>query len=216
MRLFGRSHTYNRPSRAGARNAGLPNCFDCRRRACTPRSCHRSAPRRTRPSAACTRRCRIEHDHAPVAVAVGDEDFVGGASTRWPRAARVRLAVAALGLAGLADLQQEFAVARELQDVTVRRVVAGNPDVALPVHVDAVFVLRPIVALARPAPALHVIAVGSNSITAGAATQQRSRRRLLLGALVVVEHRVADAAAPTRDRGYRPSRSRPAPRSSCL
>ena len=40
-------------------------------------ACRRSADRRMHPSAACTRRCRVEHDDAAIVVAVGDIDLVG-------------------------------------------------------------------------------------------------------------------------------------------
>jgi hypothetical protein len=52
----------------------------------------------------------------------------------------------------LADLQQELAVLRELQDVRVGAAVAANPDVALVVDEDAMVGIRPLVSLARPAP----------------------------------------------------------------
>ena len=46
--------------------------------------------------------------------------------------------VAAGVLARMADLQQELALLRELQDLRVPRIVAANPDVALVVDRDAV------------------------------------------------------------------------------
>ena len=48
---------------------------------------------------------------------------------------------------------------RELEDVTVLLAVRREPDEALVVDVDAVLVLRPVVALARAAPGLDEIAL---------------------------------------------------------
>ena len=58
----------------------------------------------------------------------------------------------------MADLQQELAVLRELQDLRVLGVVAANPDVALVVDGDAVIRQRPLVALARAAPVADEVA----------------------------------------------------------
>ena len=62
----------------------------------------------------------VEDDHAMVAVAVGDIHFVGlpCRRTSWP-GPEVLDIVAALALAGLADLHQEFSVLGELQDHVV-------------------------------------------------------------------------------------------------
>jgi hypothetical protein len=69
-------------------------------------------------------------------------------------------AVAAFGLSGPADLHQELAVRRELEDLVVLVRVTRDPDIAVGVDHDAVLALRPFVARARPAPAAHVIARG--------------------------------------------------------
>src|SRR4029077_7368943 len=62
-------------------------------------------------------------------------------------------AVGPTGRCGLADLLQELAVGRELQDLVVILAVAGEPDVALLVDVDAVLGARPFVAGTRATPA---------------------------------------------------------------
>ena len=62
---------------------------------------------------------RIEDDDAPVA-GVGDEHFVGGGVVRdRGRTVQRRLAVGAVHFSRRADLQQELAVARELEHVSV-------------------------------------------------------------------------------------------------
>ena len=52
----------------------------------------------------------------------------------------------------LADLQEEFPLRREFQDQAILLTIAGEPDEAFVVDMDAVLVLRPIIAFARPAP----------------------------------------------------------------
>src|SRR5437870_2361469 len=74
------------------------------------------------------------------------------------RAAKLRAAVAAFRLAGAADLHQELALGRELEDLVVLVAVAREPDVALRIDVDAVLAFRPLVARARAAPAAQVLA----------------------------------------------------------
>ena len=125
---------------------------------------------------------RIEHDHAMVAVAIGDVKFIGPCrQTSW-RGLEIFDVVAAFALAGLADLHQEFSVLRELQDHVVvewpaaglrliqggglrwRRdcgpaAIAADPDVAFVVDGDSVIGGRPIVALARSAPVPDEIAL---------------------------------------------------------
>src|SRR5258706_12142452 len=134
-----------------------------------------------------TRR-RVEHDHAAVAVAIADENFVvGRLRIDRRRPAHMRIAVAALGSAGLADLQDEFAIAREFQKVIVRRIVAGSPHVALPVDVNAVLVLRPVIPLPGAAPGLLDVAVPVELDDRRRRLAAAVRRRLLLRTLVVVE-----------------------------
>lgn len=106
----------------------------------------------------------IEHDHAFVAVTVADINFVGARVGFDCRGlAQLRARVAAFGFAGLADLQHELALARELQNVMIGAVVAGDPHKTLIVDVYAVFLPGPVITLIvfrGPPPAAHVIAVG--------------------------------------------------------
>ena len=106
----------------------------------------------------------IEHDDAVIAVAVGHEQLVG--ARMHPHiggAMQVRGVGVALALVALADLHDELAVLRELQELIVgdrleagqavgRAVVAADPDEALVVDVDAVLALGPLVAAARRRP----------------------------------------------------------------
>lgn len=67
--------------------------------------------------------------------------------------------VGAAGLcAAAADLQYELSVRCELQDLPVGCAVAGDPNEALVIDIDAVFILRPVVTLARAAPSAQQIA----------------------------------------------------------
>src|SRR5207247_6795778 len=60
----------------------------------------------------------------------------------------------------VADLHEELAVMRELENLTVLAGrVAAKPDVPFVVDEDAVLVGRPLVSLAGPAPRLHDAAV---------------------------------------------------------
>src|SRR5262249_8356575 len=59
---------------------------------------------------------------------------------------------------GEAELLDELAFARELQDLTVVAAVAADEQVALAVGCDAVVALWPLEALARTAPRLHEVA----------------------------------------------------------
>src|SRR5439155_27387612 len=92
-------------------------------------------------------------DDAVVHVAVGDVELVDGFVDGHARgAAEILRVVAALSLALMADLQQELAVARELQDLRVLVAAAAEPDIVAAIDVDSVFELRPLVAGPRAAP----------------------------------------------------------------
>ena len=72
----------------------------------------------------------VEHDDAAIAVAVRDVKLARGiVGDHVRRPAELGLAVGAARRAGLADLLQELAVGRELQDLVIALVVAGDPDV---------------------------------------------------------------------------------------
>ena len=63
---------------------------------------------------------RVIHDHAMVAVTVGDVDLIGLlVDKRLGRQPQVLNVVAALAMGGLADLHQELAVLREFQNLIV-------------------------------------------------------------------------------------------------
>src|SRR5262249_59744576 len=76
------------------------------------------------------------------------------------RPSELRAAAAAFGLAGAADLHQELALRRELEDLVVLLAVAGDPDIALRIDVDAVLALRPLRLRVARAPAAQVVARG--------------------------------------------------------
>src|SRR6185436_2590739 len=99
----------------------------------------------------------IEHHDAPVAIAVRDIQLaVGDHHVRGP--SKLRRAVGTLGLAGLAELLQELSIRCELEDLVVLVVVPRDPNVAVVVYEDAVFLYRPVVAGARAAPTAQQVA----------------------------------------------------------
>ena len=104
--------------------------------------------------------CRVEHDHAVIAVAVGDIEFVvGRVDDHVGRAAEPSGVVAAGQFARAADLLHELAVARELQDLAVLVLgIAADPDEVVVVDENAMLVGGPFVALTGAAPGLHDIA----------------------------------------------------------
>src|SRR3954447_15925026 len=95
----------------------------------------------------------VEDDDAAVLVPVGHEDFVGGRielhSGGLPEPRRIG---AVCLRTWFADLRHELTVAGEAEDLPVVVAVAADPHKAFAVDVDAVLVLRPVVAFARPAP----------------------------------------------------------------
>ena len=103
---------------------------------------------------------RIDDDDAPIAVSVRDVGFIRpGIDEHVRRPPEVLLVVAATLLPRPANLKNELAGRRELQDLAVLVVVAADPDVALVVDAEAVFPKRPVITLARPAPRIHECAV---------------------------------------------------------
>ena len=102
-------------------------------------------------------RRRIEDDDAFVQLAIGHEHFVrqdvhpdlGGVAERG------RVAAAAVS-SRHANLQQELAGTRELEDVRVLVIrVAANPHIVLAIHGDPVRPHRPHIAVAWAAPCLN-------------------------------------------------------------
>ena len=101
----------------------------------------------------------VEDDDTPVSVPIGDKHFVGlRIDDDHRRSAHVLRVVAVDSHAGMADLQQEFPILGELQDLAVSVAVAGQPDVVLVVDRDAV--------LATAGPS---VAVGPLFVRAGGA-----------------------------------------------
>src|SRR3954467_30214 len=93
------------------------------------------------------------------------------------RPTELRATVGALRLTGTSDLHEEFAVRGELEDLVVFVAVAGNPDVAFRVDVDAMFALRPLPAASRPAAQVVPggIELGHRRQRLAAAMRPRSR-----------------------------------------
>src|SRR6185503_4925788 len=92
-------------------------------------------------------RLGIDHRDAAIAVAIGDEHFVGrSVEERLGDLEEMILREAVARDALPANLHHELAVLRELQDVAVHRAVAADPDVAAAVHVESVIAVRPLIA----------------------------------------------------------------------
>ena len=95
----------------------------------------------------------VEHNHAVIAVAVGDIDLVGLRVHRHIRGASEILGVVAVVLRTLmADLQQKLALLRELQNLRIAPAVARKPDIVLVVDENAVLRLGPFISLALTTP----------------------------------------------------------------
>ena len=103
----------------------------------------------------------VDHGDALVAVAVAHERLVGALVERDLRHAPEVLEIRAVHLLlRRADLHQELAVVRELEDVRIADAVSADPHVVLVVDRDAVVRVGPHVSVARSAPRLHEIARG--------------------------------------------------------
>jgi hypothetical protein len=113
---------------------------------------------------------RIDDPDAPVPIPVGDERLVGlGVHKDLGGLMRaLRVLVAAAHVVPAADLLDELALGRELQQHVVvalrdvstgARVDAGDPHAVLVVHEDPVLGVRPVESLARSAPCLDELAV---------------------------------------------------------
>ena len=122
----------------------------------------------------------IEHDDAAIAVAIGDVQLVGGrVELDVGGTVERRLAGAAVGRAGLADLLQELAVARELQNVRVvtgrRRGGAARVSPRAPPHRrvrrHARAAARAPAGSGQPAAAIHTLPLGSTAIPPGVCGQ---------------------------------------------
>ena len=79
----------------------------------------------------------VEHGDVAVAIAVGDKHLVAEYGKRSGRAQMRR--VVAIGLdATLPDLQQEFSVLGEFEDMPIAVTIAGEPDIVIRIDEDAV------------------------------------------------------------------------------
>src|ERR1019366_6555119 len=101
------------------------------------------------------------------------------------RAAQAGHVVAGGAVRGVADLQDEAAVAGELQDLTVIRAVPTKPDEAVWIDMDPVLALEPVVTRACAAP-------GPRHVARGVELDHRRR-----GSLLMMEH--ADGALDDPD-----------------
>src|SRR5262245_16534837 len=105
-------------------------------------------------------RVGVEHDHAVVAIAVRHVDFVDRCiDPDVGRHAELACLLVAFARSVLADLHNELAVARGLDDEAVVAMVAAEPD-KIARDADAVRPLRHLEGGARTAPSLHDVAVG--------------------------------------------------------
>ena len=104
--------------------------------------------------------CRgVDDDYSPVPVAVGHIDFVRRiVNADFSRVGEILGVLVPLARAVLADLEQEFAVFRELQNRVAA--VAGKPHVVFRVDGHAVHRRRPLEAGAFAAPMSDQVAVG--------------------------------------------------------
>src|SRR5882672_7816667 len=151
----------------------------------------------------------IKHDHAFVAVTIGDIQFICfWVDEHFRRTLEVLGIVAALALERMPDLHQEFSVLRELQDLIVRigarltrfRHVAGpgilqfgihgaavsaNPNVPFEVDCNSVVRVRPVVTLAGTAPVFKKVAglIEFKNGRRGHATIRARRIRVAVGFL---------------------------------
>ena len=95
----------------------------------------------------------VEHDDAPVPVAVGDVHLIGRrVQLHVGRPVHVLGVVVPSTLTLMADLQHELAQPGELENLRILRAIAGGPNEVLLINVDAVLALGPFIAGALAAP----------------------------------------------------------------
>src|SRR5207302_3632051 len=100
---------------------------------------------------------RVIDDYSVIAVTVGDIQFIGSfVDEQFRGALQVFGVIAALALARMADLHEEFAALCEFQDHVVvvaigirAAAVAANPDVAFVIDGNPMVRIRPIITRAR-------------------------------------------------------------------
>jgi hypothetical protein len=95
-----------------------------------------------------------------IEITVGDIDLVGGGIDRHVRGLAKPRGIQAVGLVALlADLHDEFSVARELQYVAIALAVGGEPDKTFLIDIDAVLIVRPVIPFAFAAPRLDQVSL---------------------------------------------------------
>src|SRR5207248_3028206 len=130
---------------------------------------------------------RVIDDHAVIAVTVGDIQFICSLIDEQFRGAlQVLRVIAALALARVADLHEEFAALRKFQDHVVMvalgigaAAVAPNPDVAFVIDGDSVVRIRPIVTSPWAAPVADEITFFVELKNGGSRVATFRGRRLL-------------------------------------
>ena len=162
-------------------------------------------------------RIGIEDRDATVDVTVGDEHLVSLRIVgRLGGRGEVLRIVAPVALSGMANLEEEFAILVELQDLRVAFSIAADPEVALRVDGQPVLVCRPLVAGARPSPSLEEPAVlielhhegRRNAAIGGAAVSARRSSRRARGSVGGSEpRRGRSSGRRTRHRSIRRSSS---------
>ena len=163
----GRTHRQARRSKRARNAPDWRTASTARRSASRAVACRRSVGCRRHPNRAVGAGWSRTR-YAPIAVAVGDEDFVGtivGEHVRRTIEPRSVTRTWALAAVVLADLVDEFSVRREVQDL-VAIVVAADPDGAVRADVQAVLVRHPLVASPGPPQWRSRFPSMSNSMTA--------------------------------------------------
>ena len=135
----------------------------------------------------------VKHNHAAVAIAVGHERFVRFlVDEHVGRSVDVLLIRVALALTLRAELLQEDALRRELQQHVIGDAAPADPDDIFVVDGNPVLGERPVVSLTRAAPRVQEFAVGVEFENRG--------RRLRLQ---ILRHRCRDDGESRRDRAGR-------------
>src|SRR5215475_7637402 len=98
----------------------------------------------------------IEHDHAAVAVPVGNVDFVGFRLRHdLCRPPEVLQVVASVLNALFTELEKKLALLVELENLSVLVTVSADPNIAFVINRNSVVALRPFVSFARPSPTIN-------------------------------------------------------------
>ena len=96
---------------------------------------------------------RIKNDDAAIGVAVGHKKFIRfGIDEHRRGLAEIFGVIAAFTLSAVTDLQQEFALGGEFQNLRVVIAIAADPHVVFVIDKNAVLVFRPLVTFARASP----------------------------------------------------------------